>query len=1045
MVKHAPKIDQRTAQDIAAQVQQLLEQYTGVKQNTEDREETPTPQGARVALVKIFARFAEIIIERLNQVPDKNFLAFLDLLGASPLPPQPARVPLTFFLAAGTTVDAVVPIGTQVAAPPAEGEQNPVIFETERELVVSAAQLESIFVRDPQQDLYSERSSLLTLTASEGVPAFQGNEKIAHIFYIGHDSLFSYPTLELLSLTFELEDLGLGAQQIDPRSLQWEIWDGKEGIPLPIQQDNTDSLTKNGQVNFFNLPQISPQTVNGQSNRWLRCKLLTPITPLIEQQSGMVRATQLSQVKKITLQATINLLGSLKNALTNSIPLDLEQPFLPFGEKPKFGDTFYLNLENQEFFAQDGIITLTVDIVDPAVAGTLTPDNLNLRLQWEFWHGQKWTLIGTTSTNGPLPDPETGNILNNFQDTTNAFTNYGAEQQVSFSLPQKPQATTIGGIESVWIRVQIVAGDYGKEATYEPDRDDTGEIRRNENGDIIYVFTPATFAPPVINLVTVQYNWTNQEEILPEVVVTENDFVSTSIAPSSASFWKPFSQTTDQKPTLYFGFSQQPSNRNLSLFVQVQDVVYGDSPDNPFPSSEPRLVWQYWNGQTWTKLTVRDETEALTRSGIVEFLAPPDFASRFELGKEQYWLRVKWDSGDYQFKPKLQILLLNTTMAAQMITITNEILGSSDRSEEQKFRTAKVPVLEGQKLEVREPEKPSDQELAALATEESSQINALFSEATGSSQQFWVRWHQVKDFYKSEPRDRHYILDRLTGKIIFGDGHNGLIPPRGRGNIRMTTYQTGGGKMGNKPAKSIVQLKTTVPYVDRVINYEAAAGGAEAETRDSLIERAPREIRHRNRAVTREDYEDLAKLASPEVNRAKCIPLANLQADLLVDTKVTKLPGAVSVIIVPRSREVQEVKPLPSLELIRRVQDYLEKHAEPTVNISVVGPPYVRVDITAEIALTSLEGASEVAQAVEERLEKFLHPLKGGFDKAGWDFGRQPYKSDFYRLLEGISGVDHVRSLRINDEIEEPPGAKQTDRFLVYSGNHDISLILVES
>ncbi len=407
MVKYAPKIDQRTAKDIFVQVRELLEQYTG---------ETKPVRETRATLVHIFARFGEIIIERLNQVPDKNFLAFLDLLGASPLPPQPARVPLTFSLAAGTTVDAVVPQRTQVAAPPAEGEKDPVIFETERELVVTATQLSSVFVRNPDIDQWSERSSLGAVTSFEGVPAFQGNEKIAHIFYIGHDSLFSYPALQSLTLTFELEDLGLGEQQPDPRSLQWEIWDGKEGILLTIQQDNTASLTKDGNVVFSNLSQISQEIVKRQSNRWLRCKLLTPITPFMEQQSGMVRASQLPQVNKITIKATINLLGSLKNALNNSIPLDLAQPFFPFGEKPKFGDTFYLNLENQEFFAQGSIITLTVDIVNPAVAGTLTPDNPNLRLQWEFWNGQKWDLIGTSSTSGPLPDPETGDILNNFQD-----------------------------------------------------------------------------------------------------------------------------------------------------------------------------------------------------------------------------------------------------------------------------------------------------------------------------------------------------------------------------------------------------------------------------------------------------------------------------------------------------------------------------------------------------------------------------------------------------------------------------------------------------
>ena len=56
------------------------------------------------------------MIERLNQASDKNFLAFLDMIGTSPLAPEPARVPLTFTVVAGSTTDGVVPAGTQVAA-----------------------------------------------------------------------------------------------------------------------------------------------------------------------------------------------------------------------------------------------------------------------------------------------------------------------------------------------------------------------------------------------------------------------------------------------------------------------------------------------------------------------------------------------------------------------------------------------------------------------------------------------------------------------------------------------------------------------------------------------------------------------------------------------------------------------------------------------------------------------------------------------------------------------------------------------------------------
>jgi hypothetical protein len=449
---------------------------------------------------------------------------------------------------------------------------------------------------------------------------------------------------------------------------------------------------------------------------------------------------------------------------------------------------------------------------------------------------------------------------------------------------------------------------------------------------------------------------------------------------------------------------------------------------------QPQLSWQYWNGKDWAKLTVSDATENFTRPGVITFLPPKDFALRKDFGLLlRYWLRVRWESGDYLVEPRLKGVLLNTVMATQTVTISNEILGSSDGSENQKFRTTRIPVLKGQKLEVRETELPSAQEQKDIKRDEGDDAITFIPNTSGySSKEYWVRWHEVPDFYASVARDRHYVINHLTGEIQFGDGRNGLIPPLAKSNIRMTYYQTGGGTTGNKPAGTIVQLKTTIPYVNRVTNYEPATGGTDAETPESLIERVPRQIRHHDRAVTLEDYEDIASLASAEVARVKCVPLRNLAVNPL-DEK--ELPGAVSVIIMPYSTDA---KPLPSLELISRVQNYLEAHADPTASINVVGPLYVRVNITAELALSSLEGAAAVEQSVEQKLASFLHPLTGGFDGTGWDFGREPYKSDFYWLLESVPGVDHVRYLKVED-IEDKVGAKGTKRFLVYSGKHDIS------
>ncbi|HKX26166.1 MAG TPA: putative baseplate assembly protein, partial [Blastocatellia bacterium] len=540
------------------------------------------------------------------------------------------------------------------------------------------------------------------------------------------------------------------------------------------------------------------------------------------------------------------------------------------------------------------------------------------------------------------------------------------------------------------------------------------------------------------------------------VLRAENDFVFES--PANGRL-KPFRPADEREPTFYLGVTlppgSRPPRRALSLYFGLVEPLFGNASTSV--NERPELKAEYWNGRDWQVLLVDDGTTSLTRPGIVEFQPPADFAAREEFGLARHWVRVRWVKGAYRFKPRARRLLLNTTMALQAVTLNNEVLGSSDGSKAQKFRATQTPILLGQRLEVRELEMPSAAELEVLAREEDGEAMTLVLDAAGNPTEIWVRWHETPDFYGSGPRSRHYVLDHLTGEIRFGDGLNGLIPPIGSGNLRLAHYQTGGGSAGNRPAGAIIQMKTTVPYVHAVTNPEAALGGAEAEGLKSLLARAPRTLRHHGRAVTTEDYEDLALLASSEVARARCVPLRNLIDTPLMSEALEahpiNSPGEVSVIIVPRSTAP---KPLPSLELIRRVQEYLEAHSVPTANLRVTGPLYLRVNVEVDVVPVSIEGAGAVAQAVQQSLADFLHPLTGGLDEQGWEFGREPHQSDLYALIESVPGVDHVHRLREPlREVDErdrialkidPGGAgaaqiiKDTGRFLVYSGTHTVNL-----
>ncbi len=51
--------------------------------------------------------------------------------------------------------------------------------------------------------------------------------------------------------------------------------------------------------------------------------------------------------------------------------------------------------------------------------------------------------------------------------------------------------------------------------------------------------------------------------------------------------------------------------------------------------------------------------------------------------------------------------------------------------------------------------------------------------------------------------------------------------------------------------------------------------------------------------------------------------------------------------------------------------------------------------------------------------QRFLHPLLGGKDGKGWEFGRPVLKSDLVHHIEEIPGVDGVDSIDMRDELKD--------------------------
>ena len=583
---------------------------------------------------------------------------------------------------------------------------------------------------------------------------------------------------------------------------------------------------------------------------------------------------------------------------------------------------------------------------------------------------------------------------------------------VEFLCPEGIQETEVFGQKNYWVRARLIGGDYGREQ-YKVNPDNTISISRQ-------------FTLPVIRDLAVGYAFDETKEF--EVCLSYNnlDFEDRSVEAKTANlFFSPVTALPDAEKGLYLGFDKQLREGPIRLFFDAQELQYEEE-------QKPEIAWRYSSAPGWSPLDFLDETEAFVLQGHLELIGPADFIAQRFFDTSLFWLRGGLVKGAYETLPLIKGVFPNTTWAIQAETIKDEILGSSDGQAFQPFSFFKSPILKGE--EVRVQEVLTEEERQTLLTTYGPQAVLEIPDETGTATETWVLWNEVPDLFDSGEKSRHYTLDRATGQIGFGNGINGMIPPVGEDNIKAFSYQTGGGVKGNVGALEIKSLKSAVPGIDKVMNPIGADGGADTASVDDMLEIGPAMLSNRNRAVTAEDFEWLAREASRKVVKARCLPNRNRNG--------APEMGWVTVIIVPDSTDP---KPYPSLTLKRVVGDYLNAASLSTIaslaNVYVDGPTYIEASVSLDLFVSSMDFASEAAREAKRRLDAFFHCLTGGPDGEGWDFGRGVAISDVYALLEGISGVDHLENLQFQGREEEDVISVPSD-YLMANGTHAINIRL---
>ncbi len=1016
-------------------------------------------QNLGVALLKLFTHMQEEVYSRLNRVPDKNLEAFLEMLGINPLPPKPSRVPITFYPADGFPEDIYIPEGTPLASPQTQ-DHAAVNFETLSNFSACDASITGIFSVDPLKDIICDHLS--GLQRGKPFKPFKGENLQRHILYLGHSTLFEMEGNSSVTLRFTfLNPMGTN----DLQRLIWEYSDqsGKTiaiaspAIEFPLGPSGGPSSVVD--ITLTPSSKINQTEVNGVQSLWITSR---PDDIHLFSSLPVIKAMKIVKISPATSGGN-TLTARPDFTFYNFTSIDpATSKIYPLGKQPRLYDSFCLS--SREIFSKAGA-TVTMKFDRSTTEVVPTPSS-NLSLNWEYFDGTTWKALTTSSS--PTNDPFT----NDFKGT------------LTFICPEDLRAGDVFGINNYWIRAILVMGDYGKEKLLPQDQKDEQGIKLYT----YYVVDTSNIKPPIINSIALSLNKDYDSDGTPlECCFSYNNMEYIDLTSRSAGDpgFKPFIPLPETKPTLYLGFDNPFRGGNVSTYFYVDE--------SDTPAKKPVVRWSYWSGPLSlaegmtaknslkivspkgiskdTKLLLQDpggtiagetamveayssdgslqlespldhlytrdaqvfklnsfigqdNTENLTKSETLEFLSPGDQGQAPKLGLSSYWLAGTLESGEEL--PMILGIYPNTVWAGQGETVKDEVLGSSGGDKGQVYAFLHKPVISSE-VWVREGTFITESERSDMISQGLSVQDV--TDHSGKVIDAWVRWKMVEDLYSSGPTERHYLLDQANGHVTFGNGTNGMIPPVGTENIK-ATYKWGGGTQGNLAAGEVNILRVAIAGIDKIANNLGASGGSDAEDTTSFLEKGPYRLRHRDRAVTTEDFERIARASNTGIARIKCV------------SKYAK----VKIIVIPADNED---RPLPTQIMLDSIKSELKAKALASLNpesIVVEGPTYVEVKVRASVVPTSIDLAVPLKKNIITRLKAYLHPLTGGSSGVGWAFGRGIHISEINSLIQGMDGVDHVKSLTLNDLVSRTDG-KPSDVILnedevVCSGDHSVTITL---
>lgn len=263
------------------------------------------------------------------------------------------------------------------------------------------------------------------------------------------------------------------------------------------------------------------------------------------------------------------------------------------------------------------------------------------------------------------------------------------------------------------------------------------------------------------------------------------------------------------------------------------------------------------------------------------------------------------------------------------------------------------------------------------------------------------RWTPVRDLLNSVSSAKEFVVEIESDAVThlrFGDDILGMHPISG--TTFLATYRIGNGTTGNVGRDSIVHLVSDNPDLTggtkkilAVTNPLPATGGMEPEPIELVKQKAPSAFRTQERAVTRQDYEEVSRRALRSIQRAAC---------------TFRWTGSWRTAFITVDRlNGEAVDDAFENDLRRRIEPYRMAGQDIEVN----GPEYVSLEVEMTICVKPDYFASDVKEALLKVFSNRVLPdgRLGVFHPDNFSFGQTVYLSPLYAEAQAVPGVASVQ------------------------------------